>query len=118
MAKFIVPMIATKRLSYNHRMLRPGDGFTATPKMAQVFELLGKAKPGRVPGSLPPPPPSLKAKPDPFDHDNDGSPGGSTKQSEPGIAAVREEYTNKIGKRPFPGWDIAELRKRMAAAGA
>ena len=120
--KTVVPMIATKRMSYNHRMLRPGDGFSAPPRIARAFELIGKAKPGRVPGALPPLPPTLAkgAKRDPFDHDNDGAPGGSTKPEgdREEINALRAEYKDTLGKRPFPGWDADELRRRIAEAAA
>jgi hypothetical protein len=59
----------------------------------------------------------LAAKPKPsFDHDGDGKPGGS-KAPEGDIAALRAAYTDKLGKRPFPGWDADELHRRMAAAG-
>ena len=50
-----------------------------------------------------------------FDHNNDGRPGGST-APEPSdeLAALRTEYRQVVGKRPFPGWDADELRRRMA----
>ncbi|MDV3256599.1 MAG: hypothetical protein LOX97_02205 [Sphingomonas sp.] len=86
----------------------------------------------REPGELPPPPSAPKAddppqerpvRPvgasQPFDHDGDGKPGGSSKPDDDAdeIKAVRAEYQEKMGKRPFPGWGIDELRKRMAEAG-
>lgn len=34
------------------------------------------------------------------------------------IAAVRAEYTEKLGKKPFMGWDVATLREKIDAAEA
>lgn len=31
------------------------------------------------------------------------------------LAALREEYTAVVGKRPFNGWDAATLRGKIAA---
>ncbi|MFH5773584.1 hypothetical protein ACHFJ0_04980 [Paracoccus sp. NGMCC 1.201697] len=33
------------------------------------------------------------------------------------LAALREEYQTKIGKRPFNGWGADTLRKKIAEAG-
>lgn len=48
-----------------------------------------------------------------LDHDGDGKPGGS-KAPEGDLKALRAEYQDKTGKRAFPGWDEAEIRRRMA----
>lgn len=67
-------------------------------------------------GDLPPPPKSLLAKAgNPLDHDGDGKAGGST-SAVGDIKALRAEYHKKLGKRPFPGWDAEELKRRMAKA--
>lgn len=51
-----------------------------------------------------------------FDHDGDGAPGGSVApEKTDDLANLRAEYTEKMGKKPFPGWDADEIRKRMAA---
>lgn len=57
---------------------------------------------------------------DPLDHDGDGEKGGS-KAPEPtdDLKALREEYREKVGKRPFPGWlrhSFASLPTRWRAA--
>jgi hypothetical protein len=51
-----------------------------------------------------------------FDHNGDGKPGGS-KSPEPtdDLKDLRAEYRKLVGKKPFPAWDAAELRRRMAA---
>lgn len=57
--------------------------------------------------------------PDPaaFDHDGDGSPGGSS-APEPSddLPALRAEYQAVVGRRPFPGWGAEVLREKLAAA--
>lgn len=58
-------------------------------------------------------------EPDPLDHDGDGRKGGSTSAAEDAKAEVqrlRAEYRAKLNKKPFPGWDVDELRRRMAEA--
>ncbi len=50
-----------------------------------------------------------------FDHDGDGKPGGSRKQEGGDLAALRAEYQDLAGKRPFGGWDEAILRDRIEA---
>ena len=32
------------------------------------------------------------------------------------VAAVRAEYQEKIGKRPYMGWDLKTLRQKIAEA--
>lgn len=59
-----------------------------------------------------------KKRRDPLDHDGDGKKGGAPKPSDDAgdLAAFRGEYEAKLGKKPFMGWDAAELQKRIAAA--
>ncbi|MDB5531610.1 MAG: hypothetical protein JWR51_4713 [Devosia sp.] len=52
---------------------------------------------------------------EPFDHDGNGKPGGSLKPAGADLPALRLAYKAKFGKRAFPGWDAAEITKRMAA---
>jgi hypothetical protein len=51
----------------------------------------------------------------PLDHDGDGKKGGSTSPVTE-IKALRAAYTEKMGKRPFSGWDADELLRRMGDA--
>jgi len=54
-------------------------------------------------------------KPHPLDHDGDGEKGGSiAPPADDDLPALRAEYQQKMGKRAFPGWGAAEIRKRMA----
>lgn len=52
---------------------------------------------------------------EPFDHDRNGTPGGSLKGTGDDLPALRIAYKEKFGKRAFPGWNAAEITKRMAA---
>jgi hypothetical protein len=61
-------------------------------------------------------PSKVKAAPiEKFDHNGDGKPGGST-APEPteDLAALRAKYKDVVGKRAFPGWDVAEIERRLA----
>ncbi|MDV7392133.1 hypothetical protein RZS08_12290 [Arthrospira platensis SPKY1] len=50
-----------------------------------------------------------------FDHNGDGRPGGSAApELTDELAALRAEYRSVVGKRPFPGWDADEIKRRMA----
>lgn len=50
-----------------------------------------------------------------LDHDGDGNPGGSAApENTDRLKELRAEYQALVGKRPFPGWDEAELERRMA----
>lgn len=33
------------------------------------------------------------------------------------LGALRDQYQDAVGKRPYHGWDAAELRRRIAEAG-
>jgi hypothetical protein len=51
-----------------------------------------------------------------FDHNGDGLPGGSAAPEKTDrLKELRAEYQALIGKRAFPGWDEAEIERRMAA---
>jgi hypothetical protein len=51
-----------------------------------------------------------------FDHNKDGRPGGSTAPEKTDrLKELRAEYQALVGKRAFPGWDEAEIERRMAA---
>lgn len=129
---------ATKSLVYATRRLVPGDEFeTKTRNDARILVGIRKAEyVERTPGSLPPPPPEVAAaltpqsptpeaptqappSPHPLDHDGDGRPGGSPKPDDTGeLVALRAEYFDVIGKRPFHGWDEEALRQKIAEASA
>lgn len=49
----------------------------------------------------------------PLDHDKNGELGGSVSAVDD-IKDLRAAYLEKMGKRPFPAWDAAELKRRMA----
>lgn len=50
----------------------------------------------------------------PHDHDKDGTRSGPASPEPTGdLASLRAEYQDLVGKRPFPGWDAAELQRRI-----
>lgn len=68
-------------------------------------------------GDLPDVPDDLAEVVAKMDHDGDGLPGGSkAPEHTDELKACRAEYQAKMGKRPFPGWDAAELKRRMGDA--
>lgn len=47
-------------------------------------------------------------------HDGNGRPGGAPKpERSDDLASLRAEYQTRFGKRPFMGWNAAELRERL-----
>lgn len=115
-------LVALKSLRYNTRRLLPGEHFeTKKDSDGRILIAVRRARHinDRERVEIAPPPDAVLAKArrsDPFDHDKNGAPGGSSKPADPATPELRAEYQEKMGKRPFSGWDAAELRRRMAAA--
>jgi len=94
-----VTMIANKRMYYATRMLQPGERFEAKPAAARLFAKVGRARHADAP--------AVKAAPTyPKVPPHDA------------VTLARAEYERVFGKRPHMGWDVAELRKRIAAGPA
>lgn len=55
-------MIATASFRYQTRRLRPGDPFQASDRDARVLVGVKKAREGRIPGRVAPPPPDVADK--------------------------------------------------------
>jgi hypothetical protein len=87
-------LIATKPMTYATRRLLPGDSFAAKPADARVLVAIGKAR--EVQARVPVQPPGPEAE-------------------KAARNALRAEYEKKLGRRPFTGWDAAELKRRIAA---
>jgi hypothetical protein len=107
-------VISNRKMTYGTRRLKAGDEFTTSARDADILVRLGKASevpPAlaqsnfKVPTTPPAPPVAPVQQTTPAD-DNDGD--------ENPLKAVRDEYEQVVGKRPFHGWDEAELRRRMA----
>ena len=49
-----------------------------------------------------------------LDHDQNGSPDGSTAQAGDELPALRDEYEKLAGKRVFNGWDADTVRAKIA----
>lgn len=51
---------------------------------------------------------------DPLDHDGDGRKGGSKPAEETDeLTKLRSDYQEVFGKRPYHGWDAAELQEKI-----
>ena len=88
-------LIATKALKYATRRLLPDDRFTAkNERDARILIGIGKAR--RAPQA-----PQKNEQPD---------------EQPDELAELRAEYTEKLGKRPFHGWDADTLREKIAEA--
>lgn len=58
---------------------------------------------------------TFKPEKDPLDHDGDGKRGGSAKQPPSAeLVQARADYREAFQKAPFMGWDVEEIRKRIA----
>ena len=95
-----------KPLKYGTRHIVAGDVEYFSAKHAKLFVKAGLARKVREPVDLPPPPAGLLAR-----FDGNGVPAQS-----PDLSTLRAEYTAKLGKRPFMGWDAQALAKKIAEA--
>jgi len=85
-----MPIItAVRELRYAGRTIVPGEAFDASEKDAKLLVAIGKA---RAAGEAPRVP-----------------------KTEEDIVALRGDYETLVGKRPFMGWNAAEIRDKMAA---
>lgn len=111
-------LTAIRPLVYATRRLKPGDDFTVkTNAHARVLIAVRKARSRREPGVLPPPPEDLaeQMRTASLDHDGDGKPDGSiAPEHTDDLKALRAQYLDVVGKRPFPGWDADTLRLRIS----
>lgn len=98
----MIKMKATKALKYGTRRLAAGDDFEVKRKRdAKILSGIGKAE--LAPAAPPAPAPqATPPKPAPAPVADD-------------LAAVRAEYEDVLGKRPFFGWGIESLREKIAA---
>jgi hypothetical protein len=90
----------TRTGRYGTRMLTAGVPVTVAGPVAREMVALGRAtleKPKRA-------------------QLNQNKDAGSLKQDGDEVAALRAEYVEKFGRRPFHGWDADMLREKIAAA--
>lgn len=102
----MIKMIATQAMKYGTRRLEAGDVFEARKGHARVLEALKRAK--ETTDAIPQIPVALKTR----------VLKASAPKAEPteDLSDLRAEYERAVGRRPFMGWDAAELRKRIANA--
>jgi hypothetical protein len=138
----LLKLKATKPFRYASRALAVGDEFEATSRDARVLHAIRKAEYVRSPASVPAPnsavakkiaarakpasPAKAAVKPVGAVTTADIPPVGPTPTLPDTDAAAREEanakelrtaraeYEASMGKRPFPGWDVATIRQKMA----
>lgn len=97
-------MIANRPMTYGTRRLKAGDGFTAASRDADLLQRLGRAR---------------YVEAEPLDHDKDGRKGGSkVPKKADDLSALRKQYQEVVGKRPFAGWDAETLAAKIAEAKA
>lgn len=116
------PYIVTKPLTYATRHMVAGDSFEAPAKHGDLLVAIKKA---RHPtddelqklhnrSGLAAPPKSV------IDKAREAAPPAKEPAATPAApeiderAALREQYAAALGKKPFPGWDADELRRRIA----
>ena len=89
-------------MSYLTRALRSSD-----PRYLHILTRLGY-------GVVAPSPPFDPAPLPDEDDDEGGGQGGGQADNPAALKAAREQYERVTGKRPYYGWDIAELARRIA----
>jgi hypothetical protein len=102
---------------YTTRRLKAGDEFYVPAVLGNLLvHKMSRAVFHRAPGEIEPPPARLARRLPQLDHDRDGKAGGAPKQTGGAIAAKRARYKEVVGRKPFNGWDEAELDRRIALA--
>lgn len=113
-------LTALKSFRYRTRRLLPGDEFDANDRDARALVAVKRARGvnDRPKATLPEPPPELVARATTVaatEHRVEPEVNeASTPAPEDDLTALRAEYTEVVGRRPFMGWDGDELRRRMA----
>lgn len=104
----MVNMTATKMLSYANRRLIPGEDFEAkSQRDMKVLLATRKAKLKRPEVSVPPPPPPVAAE-------IEEATAALAPDDE--LTKARAAYEEKLGKRPYHGWDAETLAAKIEAA--
>ncbi len=81
-------MIATKAMTYGTRRLKAGDEFVASRRDARLLAAIGRAEYSTA----------------------------AMKSEEDELQKLRAAYQEKIGKRPYHGWDADTIKAKMAEA--
>lgn len=97
-------LIATKSLSYATRRLQAGDTFAANNRDARILIAIGKARAAA----------DVAAPPAPIAQKLQGSPANAhLDQGEAALSKLRADYFEVVKKKPYHGWDAAELQRRI-----
>ena len=94
-------MIANRSMTYGTRRLKAGETFPASRRDAEILNRIGRARYAGAPAT------------DAVAQGNT-SPAVNTGKTNGDLAALRIQYQNKFGKRPFHGWDAKALTEKLA----
>jgi hypothetical protein len=108
-----VKLQALKRQTYNTRHIEAGDVFDADKKFARV--LIAQKRARAHDGGEPAPAAAQAPQEAPKDPPAVVEPQPTAHAAPDDLSDLRAEYERVVGKRPFNGWDAAELHERMAA---
>jgi hypothetical protein len=112
-------LTATKSFLYNTRRLLAGDDFEVTkPIHGKLLVAAKKAREKREVGKLSAPPLIVTDKAAKASRKHKVDPTDPVEVPDDAIVAARAEYQEKVGKRPFMGWDAETVRAKMAEAEA
>lgn len=109
-------LVAVRPLVYASRRLQVGDYFTTrTNNDARILVAIGKAR-GQSDGDAAPLAPEKSAHQ--LGHDANGKKGGSKAPlgDKAALNKLRADYQEVVKKKPFAGWNAAELQRRIDEA--
>lgn len=114
-------MVALKSFTYNTRRLKAGDEFTVPGPHVRLLSAIGRAevKPTAIVEAIgyetsPISDTGFMTKTSPISDTGFTIPPPPVVPPVDTMSALRAEYQDKLGKRAFPGWNEAELRRRIA----
>lgn len=116
-------LIATKPFVYANRRMQAGDQFEPRNRAdRRLLIAMKRARPDEGAGSPQAPTPSPAPAPTPApapapaaDDSADGARAADSGQVDERVA-LREQYKQKTGRKPFAGWDAETLRKKISEA--
>lgn len=120
-------LIATKPFVYANRRMQAGDQFEPRNRAdRRLLIAMKRARPDEGAGSpqaptpSPAPAPTPTPAPAPAAADSADAARAGAGAADPGQVdervALREQYKQKTGRKPFAGWDAETLRKKISEA--
>ncbi len=109
-ADALLPQLLPAGRKRGHEYVGDGDTFASRrPLDRKILVGIKKAVDLRTPGAVPPPPAAV----------SEGLAAitpATVSDVDAELKALRDEYAEKVGKKPYHGWDAAALRDKIAAA--